>query len=131
MFLRAVANPYENGQRTLALLYKPAKGQTFAIDAAQLHRNPNLLNAFGAWRGPMIRTLDVLAFGFLALGILIAVKAVWWLFVPCFIANLAMLMVNRKTAGRMARKAARQSNDNFLYLHQHEAIWLVPEKVAA
>jgi len=131
MFLRTIANPFENGQRTLALLYRPTQGQTFAINAAALHRNPKLLNAFGAWRGPLIRALDVLAFGFLALGIVVALKAAWWLFVPCFIANLAMLMVNRKTAGRMARKAVRESNDNFLYLHQHEAIWLVPEKAAA
>ena len=130
-FLPTVSNPYENGQRTSALYYRPQDGQTFVINAAQLHRNPRLLNAFGTWRGPLIRALDVLAFAFLALGIVVAVKAAWWLFVPCFVANIAMLMVNRKTAGRMARKAARQSNKNFLYLHQHEAIWLMPAKQAA
>jgi len=128
MFLRTIPNPYDNGQNTLALLYRPSEGQTFAINAAQLHKHPSLLNAFGAWRGPLIRALDVLAFAFLAVGIVVAVKAAWWLFVPCFFANLAMLMVNRKTAGRMARKAAQQSNENFLYLHQHKAIWLVPHK---
>ena len=127
MFLRTIANPFENGRRTLALLYRPAKGQTFAINAAQLHHNPKLLNAFGTWRGPLIRLLDGLAFCFLALGVFVAVKVAWWLFIPCFAANLAMLMVNRKTAARMARNAAQRSNENFLYLHRHEAIWLVPQ----
>lgn len=131
MFLKTIPNPYANGQRTLALLYKPREGQTFAIDAAELHRNPRLLNAFGTWRGPLIRALDVLAFGCLALGILGAVKVAWWLFLPCFAANLAMLVANRKTAGRMARNAARASNENFLYLHRHKTIWLVPDRVAA
>ncbi len=128
MFLRTIANPFANGRGTPAVLYRPAKGQTFAIDAAELHRNPKLLNAFGTWRGPLIRSLDGLAFCFLALGIFVAVKFAWWLFIPCFVANLAMLMVNRNTAGRMARDAVQRSNQNFLYLHQHEAIWLVPEE---
>ncbi|MEO9969748.1 MAG: hypothetical protein ABJG15_07975 [Hyphomonadaceae bacterium] len=131
MFLKTVANPYADGQQTSALLYKPREGQTFAINAEKLHANPGLLNAFGTWRGPLIRALDALAFGCLALGIFVAVKVAWWLFLPCFAANIAMLVINRKTAGRMARKAARASNENFLYLHQHKAIWLVPDRIAA
>ena len=75
--------------------------------------------------------LDFVAFGCLALGVFVAIKAAWWLFLPCFFANLAMLTANRKTAGRMARKAARQSNEHFLYLHRHKAIWLVPDRIAA
>jgi hypothetical protein len=54
-----------------------------------------------------------------------------WLFLPALLASAAMKMTNRKMAGTIARKAAAQSNEHFLYLHSQKALWLVTEPAKA
>lgn len=127
MFLKSVPNPYENGIPTRSVLYQPNETQTFAIDAEQLHKNPYLLKTFGWWRPFVIRALDTLAYGLILVGIFGALKLAWWFFLPCMVANVTMLMANRKAAGEMAKSAASGSTSNFFYLHDQKAIWLVPE----
>ncbi|MEL7130074.1 MAG: hypothetical protein AAGK23_11040 [Pseudomonadota bacterium] len=127
MFLKTVANPYTGGKPTRSVMYRPNETQTFAIDAEQLYRNPKLLNAFGRWRSLAIRALDVVAYSLILVGIAGAIYVAWWFFLPCFVANAAMLMANRKAAGEMAKSAAHESNENFFYLHDQRALWLVPE----
>jgi len=131
MFLKLVPNPYEDGMPKRAVLYHPNHTQTFAIDAEALHRDPTLLQSFGWWKPIFIRVLDTLAYGLILLGVLGAMKFAWWLFIPCTAATSAMLLVNRKTAGELARAAAEESSDNLFYLHENKAIWLVPEPFRA
>ena len=127
MLLKTISNPYEGGHPTRSVLYRPNETQTYAIDAEQLHRNPRLLNAFGRGRSVMIRALDVLAYAIGAASLAGSAFLVWWLFLPGFVASAGMLLANRKAAGTMARKAASESNEHFLYLHSQKALWLVPE----
>lgn len=128
MFLQLIPNPYEGGMPKRAVLYHPNHTQTYAIDAEALHRNPTLLQTFGWWKPHLIRVLDGLAYSFILLGVLGAMKFAWWLFLPCTVATAAMLLVNRKAAGEIAKSAAEESSENLFYLHDQQAIWLVPER---
>lgn len=127
MFLKTVLNPYQNDTPTRSVMFRPNETQTYAIDAEHLHKNPKMLNAFGKGRALFIRMLDLIAYLIAVAGIAGSFFLAPWLFLPAFIASAAMLMTNRKTAGVMARKAAAQSNEHFLYLHSQQAIWLVTE----
>lgn len=127
MFLKTVLNPYQNGSPTRSVLFRPNETQTYAINAEQLHKNPNLLNAFGKGHSLLIRLLDTLAYLIAIAGIAGSYFLAVWFFLPCFAASTAMLMTNRKTAGIIARKAAANSNEHFLYLHSQKALWLVTE----
>ncbi|MEO0881654.1 MAG: hypothetical protein AAFY34_02875 [Pseudomonadota bacterium] len=127
MFLKLIANPYENGMPKRAVLYHPNHTQTFAIDAEALHRDPTLLQVFGWWKPILIRVLDAVAYSLILVGVLGALKFAWWLFLPCTAATAAMLLVNRKAAGELAKAAAEESSENLFYLHDNRAIWLVPE----
>ena len=131
MFLRTVLNPYRNGHPTRSVIYRPNETQTYAIDAEQLHKNPSLLNAFGTGRALMIRALDGLAYLVAIAGIIASFFIATWFFLPAIVASAALLMTNRKMAGDMARKAAAQSNEHFLYLHSQQALWLVTEPAKA
>jgi len=127
MFLKTVLNPYQDGHPTRSVMYRPNATQTYAIDAEQLHKKPYLLNEFGKGRSLMIRMLDICAYGLAAGGIAASFYLVWWMFLPALIASTAMVLANRKTAGMIARKAAANSTEHFLYLHDNKAIWLVTE----
>ena len=128
MFLKPVPNPYENGLPTRAVLYRPNASQTYAIDAEALHKDPRLLAAFGWWKPLAIRALDAAAWLLILGGIIAAFWISLWLFVPCVIANVAMLLANRKAAGEMARSAASLSNAHFFYLHSNQKLWLIPDR---
>lgn len=127
MFLKTVVNPYENGLPARTLIYRPNETQTYAINAEQLHKNPQLLNTFGKGNAVAIRLLDIFAYAIALAGIAGSVFFAVWLFLPAFLASTAMWMTNRKTAGAIARKAAAESNEHFLYLHSEKALWLVTE----
>ena len=127
MFLKTVLNPYQGGHPTRSVLYRPNETQTYAIDAEHLHKNPRMLNAFGRGRALMIRVVDVMAYLITIASIAGSFFFAPWLFLAGFVATAAILMVNRKLAGTMARKAAAQSNEHFLYLHSQQALWLVTE----
>lgn len=129
MLLKTVSNPYANGLPTRSVFYRPNETQTYAIDAEQLHRNPRLLNAFGPGRSVLIRALDVLAYmiGIAGASASFLMPAIWWVCLPSLVASAAMLLANRKAAGTMARRAAAESNEHFLYLHSQKALWLVTE----
>ncbi|MEM9667933.1 MAG: hypothetical protein AAF950_03335 [Pseudomonadota bacterium] len=131
MFLKLVPNPYEDGLPKRAVLYHPNETQTFAIDAEALHRDPHLLETFGWWKPFLIRILDTFAYAIILVGVFSAAKFAWWLFIPCTAATSAMLLLNRKTAGEMAKSAAEESSENLFYLHENKAIWLVPEPFRA
>ena len=127
MFLKTVLNPYRNGSPTRSVMFRPNATQTYAIDAEQLHKNPRLLNTFGTGRALLIRCLDIMAYAIAVGGIAGSFFLATWLFLPALLASAAMIMTNRKMAGTIARKAAAQSNEHFLYLHSHKALWLVTE----
>lgn len=127
MLLKTVFNPYRGGHPTRSVLYRPNETQTYAIDAEQLHKNPSLLNAFGWGRSLVIRGLDIAAYLTIAAGIAASFVLAPWAFLPAIVAAAVMLTITRRTAGIMARKAAAESNEHFLYLHSQKALWLVPE----
>lgn len=131
MFLKTVLNPYRNGSPTRTVLFHPNETQTYAIDAEQLHKNPKMLNAFGKGRSLFIRCLDITAYLVAIGGIIGSFFLASWLFLPALAASAAMIMTNRKMAGSIARKAAAQSNEHFLYLHSQQALWLVTEPAKA
>lgn len=127
MFLKTVLNPYEDGLPTRSVIFRPNETQTYAINAEQLHKNPHMLNTFGRGHAVMIRLLDIMVYVIAAAGIAGSVLFAYWLFLPAFFAAAAMWLTNRKTAGAIARKAAADSNEHFLYLHSQKALWLVTE----
>ncbi|MEL6323239.1 MAG: hypothetical protein AAGJ29_04945 [Pseudomonadota bacterium] len=128
MFLKPVPSPYEDGLPKRAVFYRPNESQTFAIDAEALHKDPALLKVFGWWKPLAIRALDALAWTLVIAGVVGTIWFAWWMFLPCVIANVAMLLANRKAAGEIARSAAELSNQHFLYLHEQRALWLVPDR---
>ncbi|KCZ50267.1 hypothetical protein [Hyphomonas pacifica] len=125
MFLKCQPNPHKGGRMTRALVYEQAPGQVFAIDAETLHKHPELLNDFGRYMHARFRILDALAYLICLLGVLASIAYVWWMFMPGLAVCVLMLSVNRKTAGSIARSAARKSADNFRKLHEMGCLWLV------
>ncbi|KCZ56290.1 hypothetical protein HY29_09575 [Hyphomonas beringensis] len=110
---------------TRALVYEQSPGQLFAIDAETLHKQPELLSDFGRYMYARFRILDAMAYLICLLGVLASIAYVWWMFIPGLAICALMLSVNRKTAGAIARSAARKSADNFRKLHEMGCLWLV------
>ena len=125
MYLRCRPNPHFGGRMTRAITYESAPGQRFAIDAEALHKQPELLNAFGPLMYLRFRVLDASAYLIFLLSVLGSLTINWWLFIPGLAACVLMLAVNRKTAGAVAREAAKRSVDHFRRLHEIGCLWLV------
>ncbi|KCZ90077.1 hypothetical protein [Hyphomonas johnsonii] len=125
MFLKCEPNPHRAGQMTRAVFMENVPGQRFAIDAEELHKRPELLNAFGRNMYVRFRVLDALAYFICLLGFLATLAFVWWAFIPGLAICALMLAVNRKSAGEIARRAASRSVDNFRALHEMGCLWLV------
>jgi hypothetical protein len=125
MFLKCEPNPHRAGRMTRTLMFEHVPGQRFAIDAEQLHKQPELLNAFGRNMYVRFRVLDALAYLICLLGALATITFVWWAFIPGLAICVLMLAANRKTAGEIARQAATRSVDNFRKLHEMGCLWLV------
>lgn len=125
MFLKCQPNPHKGGRMTRALVYEQSPGQLFAIDAETLHKQPELLSDFGRYMYARFRILDAMAYLICLLGVLASIAYVWWMFIPGLAICALMLSVNRKTAGAIARSAARKSVDNFRKLHEMGCLWLV------
>ena len=125
MYLRCRPNPHFGGRMTRALTFESAPGQRFAIDAETLHKRPELLSAFGPWMYLRFRVLDACAYLIFLLSVLGSLQYNWWLFIPGLAACVLMLAANRKSAGAVARNAARRSADHFRRLHEIGCLWLV------
>ncbi len=128
MFLKVVANPHAEGRLTRTVMYEAAPGQVYAIDAERLHIEPNLLDEFAEGAALKVRMLDYAAYFVLVASVLASFFAVFWLFMPGVAACALMLSVNRKSAGEIARRAARRSSDSFRQLHEMGLLWLVPAR---
>ncbi|MEQ8299572.1 MAG: hypothetical protein RH945_03430 [Hyphomonas sp.] len=125
MFLKCAPNPHRAGRMTRALFIEQVPGQRFAIDAEELHKRPELLNAFGRFMYVRFRVLDAVAYLICLLGVLASFAVVWWAFMPGLAICVLMLATNRKSAGEIARKAATRSVDDFRALHEMGCLWLV------
>ncbi|WP_340694002.1 hypothetical protein [Hyphomonas sp.] len=125
MFLKCAANPHRAGRMTRALFMEHVPGQRFAIDAEELHKRPELLNAFGRNMYVRFRVLDAFAYLICLIGVLATFAVVWWAFIPGLAICVLMLGANRKSAGEIARKAATRSVDDFRALHEMGCLWLV------
>ena len=125
MFLKMTKNPYQDGQPTRTVFYRPNISQIWAINAERLHKHPGLLNTIRPGSSLLLRSLDIMAGLIVLAGGVVSYTHVWWMFIPALIAAIGMRLANRKMAGTIARKAIARSNDNFLYLHSQQAIWLV------
>ncbi len=125
MFLKTIPNPHAAGRPTLSLLFEATPGQTYAIDADRLYREPRLLDAVSRWSALKIRALDLIAYIVLMLGVVGSFFVIWWLWLPALALCAAMLSVNRKSAGDIAKNAALSSNEAFFHLHTIGALWLI------
>lgn len=125
MFLKVIANPHAQGRLTRTVMYEAAPGQIYAIDAERLHEDPSLLDHFSNGASLRVRLLDYAAYFILVASVLASFFAVFWLFMPGVAACAVMLSVNRKSAGEIARGAARRSADSFRRLHEMGLLWLV------
>lgn len=125
MFLKCEPNPHHGGRMTRAVFFEHVPGQRFAIDAETLHKQPELLNAFGRHMNLRFKLLDTVAYMMLLIGVIGSMSVAWYLFIPGLATCLLMLMANRLTAGDVARQAAKRSVDSFRHLHEMGCLWLV------
>ena len=84
-----------------------------------------LLSTFGRALPWQVRLLDLLAYFILVAVVVASFFVAMWMFIPGVIACALALAVNRKSAGEMARRAAGQSHEDFLRLHDMGVLWLV------
>lgn len=126
MFLRIVENPHDGGRLTRTVMYEASPGQVFAIDAERLHEDPKLLDQFRPLASWKVRALDLAAYFILVASVIASFFLLFWMFIPGVVACAFMLAANRKSAGEIARSAARQSVDAFRSLHEQGLMWLVP-----
>lgn len=127
MFLKTAPNPHEEGRPARVVRFRQSGDQMYAIDADELHRNPQLLNTFGRLNEFKVRFLDTIAYAILLVSVIASFAYAWWLFIPGFIACALMIAVNRKLAGEVAMRAARRSTEAFLYLHTVGVLWLIQQ----
>jgi hypothetical protein len=125
MFLKTLPNPHASGRPTRSLLFEAAPGQTYAIDAERLYNEPGLLDVISQRSALKIHTLDMIAYMILIFGVIGSFFMIWWLFLPSVALCAAMLSVNRKSAGDIAKNAVLNSNEAFFHLHTIGALWLI------
>lgn len=125
MFLKCYPNPHQSGRMTRAVMLRTQGERHYAIDAETLHKQPELLNAFGRHSYLRMKLLDGLAYMACLIGVLASLSVVWWMFVPGLAVCVMMLATNRKTAGEIARRATYRSVDAFRSLHEMGVLWLV------
>ncbi len=125
MFLKREPNPHDGGRLTRAVFMESPPGTRFAIDAETLHRQPHLLDAFGGHHRLWLRGLDIFVCLAGFAGVVTALFVGWWMAIWCLGVCTAMLAVNCKLAGTIARRAARRSADHFRQLHEIGCLWLV------
>lgn len=123
--LQAIPNPHRDGKMTRTVLFETGPGQTFAVDAEQLHTMPRLLEGVRTNASWIIRGLDCTAYIILASSIAMSFFVAWWLWIPGSFIYSAIRYVVQRSAGSFAKKAALKSNDAFLYLHSIGALWVV------
>ncbi len=124
MFLKCQPNPHRDGRMTRVVKFESVPGQRYAIDAEFLHKQPDMLNAFGRFHGLRFKLLDIVAYGLCFAGGVATVTVAWWMFAVGLVACVLMLAANRKSAGEVARAAARRSTDEFRQLHEMGCLWL-------
>lgn len=122
---RVIPNPHKNGKMTRTMLFEAGPGQTFAVDAEQLHSSPGLLDGVKRRASWIIRALDFTAYFILAMSLVMSVLVAWWLWIPGSVICSAILYIVQRSAGSFAKRAAMASNDAFLYLHSVGALWVV------
>ena len=118
-------NPHNEGKLTRALTFEAGPGQTFAVDAEQLHTKPRLLDGLRAYSSWIILALDFAAYLILAASLVMSFAVAWWLWIPGTIICAALLQLVQRSAGSAAKQAALRSNNSFLYLHSIGALWVV------
>ncbi|MEZ5946401.1 MAG: hypothetical protein R3C13_04375 [Hyphomonas sp.] len=125
MFLKCQPNPHRGGRMTRALVFDHGAGQRFAVDAEMLHKRPELLREFGRFHALQFKALDIVAYALCFIGGVGTVMVAWWMFFVGLAACVMMLATNRKSAGEVARRAARRSTDDFRRLHEMGCLWVV------
>jgi len=125
MIFQTMPNPHNEGKLTRTLTFEAGPGQTFAVDAEQLHTKPRLLDGLRAYSSWIIHALDFAAYLILATSIVMSVAVSWWLWIPGLVICAAILQLVQRSAGSVAKQAALTSNNSFLYLHSIGALWVV------
>ena len=118
---RAAAAP-EDVRTTVRI--KATPDQTWALNADYLHERLDVLNKLGTHYANRIWLLDMVSDVMLLAGVIGAFFVAWWTCIP--LVGLACLqrISNRRMAGELAARAARESTDAFLYLYNSGVLWL-------
>lgn len=114
--------PGEHGRTTVRIVATP--DQTWAVDADYLHGRLDVLRKLGTHYANRIWLLDLVSDVMLVAGVVSAFFVAWWTCIP--LVGLACLqrISNRRMAGELAGRAAKESTDAFLYLYNSGVLWL-------
>ena len=124
--MQAVYNPTPIEDRSPAGIVRIAAtvDQVWAFDADFLYNRLEVLKGVGPHYVNRIRMLDMISDMLLIAGIISAFFIAWWTIVPLVGFASLQRVANRRMAGELAAKAARESTDAFLYLYNTGALWL-------
>lgn len=125
MIFHVIPNPHKDGKLARTVTFEAGPGQTFALDVEQLHTSPKLLDALKSYSSWIVRALDFAAYLILAASLVMSFTVAWWLWIPGVVICTAILQLVKRSTGTLAKRAALESNNAFLYLHSIGALWVV------
>lgn len=114
--------PGEHGRTTVRIVATP--DQTWALDADYLHGRLDVLRKLGTHYANRIWLLDLVSDVMLVAGVMSAFFLAWWACIPLIGLACMQRVSNRRVAGELAGRAAKESTEAFLYLYNSGALWL-------
>ncbi len=98
--------------------------QTWALDSEWLHNRLDVLRPYGRHYVNRIRMLDLVADLLILASVISTFFVAWWSGIPLLGFACLQRHANRRMAGELAAKAAKESTDAFLHLYNRGALWL-------
>ncbi len=98
--------------------------QTWALDSEWLHNRLDVLRPYGRHYVNRIRMLDLISDLLILASVISTFFVAWWSGIPLLGFACLQRYANRRMAGELAAKAAKESTDAFLYLYNRGALWL-------
>lgn len=124
MSARRQLNPITGRQDGAAMRVEATVDQTWALDSEWLHDRIDVLRPYGRHFVNRIRLLDLLCDILILASVISTFFVAWWSGIPLLGFACLQRYANRRMAGELAAKAARESTDAFLYLYNRGALWL-------
>lgn len=98
--------------------------QTWALDSDWLHKRLDVLRPYGRHHVNRIHLLDLIADLLLLSSVLATFFLAWWAGIPLLGFACLQRHANRRMAGELAARAAKESTEAFIYLYNRGALWL-------